>query len=332
MTFELWDARAPYRTLIMVSKQLHCLNDLLFRHSNGSLQIEIPLVVSNHRDAEPLVRSYGLEFRHIPVTPETKPEAEAELLRAARGARHPPRRAGPLHAGALRRRVPPAVGPGDQHPPLVPAELQGRQALPPGLRPRREADRGDGALRDRRPRRGPDHRAGRDPRRPRPRPGPARRRRPRRRGAGALPRRALALGVARAASTATAPSSSADARHTPGRDSDRAHDVRGYSKGTEGSNAFGSTSTSQLPELSRIRASTPYGRSVGLLEELHALGLEVLRGLAAVVDARGRGRSCRPRRGRGSSPRPSPARTAGRGWSRCTSSSGWSGWPTVHHR
>jgi len=80
MEFELWDAQAPYRTLIMVSKHLHCLNDLLFRASTRSLQIEIPVVVSNHPDAEPLVRSYGLDFRHIPVTPETKPEAEAELL------------------------------------------------------------------------------------------------------------------------------------------------------------------------------------------------------------------------------------------------------------
>ena len=56
MTYELWAAQAPYRTLIMVSKQLHCLNDLLFRTSTGDLQIEVPLVVSNHRDAEPLVR------------------------------------------------------------------------------------------------------------------------------------------------------------------------------------------------------------------------------------------------------------------------------------
>jgi formyltetrahydrofolate deformylase len=81
MEFELWDATAPYRTLIMVSKHLHCLNDLLFRTSTRSLQIEIPVVVSNHPDAEALVRSHGLEFRHIPVTPETKPEAEAELLK-----------------------------------------------------------------------------------------------------------------------------------------------------------------------------------------------------------------------------------------------------------
>ena len=79
MTFELWDARAPYRTLIMVSKHLHCLNDLLFRYSTGALQIEIPVVVSNHLDAEPLVRAHGLDFVHVPVTPETKPRAEDQL-------------------------------------------------------------------------------------------------------------------------------------------------------------------------------------------------------------------------------------------------------------
>jgi len=81
MRYELWDAKAPYRTLIMVSKHLHCLNDLLFRHSTGSLQIDIPVVVSNHLDAEPLVRSYGLDFAHLPVTPDTKSAAEAELMR-----------------------------------------------------------------------------------------------------------------------------------------------------------------------------------------------------------------------------------------------------------
>ena len=81
MTFELWERKAPYRTLLMVSKHLHCLNDLLFRWSTGSLQIDIPAVVSNHRDAEPLVRSYGLDFVHLAVTPETKPAAEKELLR-----------------------------------------------------------------------------------------------------------------------------------------------------------------------------------------------------------------------------------------------------------
>ncbi len=84
MTYELWAARAPYRTLIVVSKQLHCLNDLLFRWSTGSLQIEIPAVVSNHRDAERLCDAYGLPFHHIPVTPESKNDAEAELLSLVR--------------------------------------------------------------------------------------------------------------------------------------------------------------------------------------------------------------------------------------------------------
>ncbi len=80
MDFELWDARAPYRTLIMVSKHLHCLNDLLFRASTGSLQIDVPAVVSNHPDAGEMAASYGVPFHHVPVTPDTKPQAEARLL------------------------------------------------------------------------------------------------------------------------------------------------------------------------------------------------------------------------------------------------------------
>ena len=80
LTYEIWGARVPYRTLVMVGKQLHCLNDLLFRTSNGILQIDIPMVISNHPDAEALVRSHGIEFRHIPVTPESKAAAEEELL------------------------------------------------------------------------------------------------------------------------------------------------------------------------------------------------------------------------------------------------------------
>jgi formyltetrahydrofolate deformylase len=80
MDFRLWDARAPYRTLLMVSGHLHCLNDLLFRHSTGSLQIDIPLIVSNHLDAEPLAKAYGIDYAHIPVNSDTKEAAEAQLL------------------------------------------------------------------------------------------------------------------------------------------------------------------------------------------------------------------------------------------------------------
>ena len=80
MHFELWAADAPYRTLIMVSKHLHCLNDLLFRASTGAVQIDIPAVVSNHPDAGPLVRSYGIDFHHVPVTSATKSDAEEQLM------------------------------------------------------------------------------------------------------------------------------------------------------------------------------------------------------------------------------------------------------------
>jgi formyltetrahydrofolate deformylase len=80
MTWELWNATTPYRTLILVSRFGHCLNDLLFRWSRGALQIDVVGVVSNHPDLEPMARSYGLDFHHIPVSPETKDAAEARLL------------------------------------------------------------------------------------------------------------------------------------------------------------------------------------------------------------------------------------------------------------
>jgi formyltetrahydrofolate deformylase len=80
MTWELWPAGSPYRTLIMVSKFGHCLNDLLFRWSTGSLQIDIPAIVSNHRDFESLAGVYGIPFHHIPVTRDTKADAERQML------------------------------------------------------------------------------------------------------------------------------------------------------------------------------------------------------------------------------------------------------------
>ncbi|GAB96789.1 formyltetrahydrofolate deformylase [Kineosphaera limosa] len=80
MTWELWVATNPFRTLIMVSKAGHCLNDLLFRWQSGALNMTIPAIVSNHTDLEPLARAYGIPFHHIPITPETKDQAEAQLM------------------------------------------------------------------------------------------------------------------------------------------------------------------------------------------------------------------------------------------------------------
>lgn len=80
MTFNLVDAAVPFRTLILVSKFGHCLNDLLFRQSTGSLNIEVPAIVSNHRDFERLAATYDIPFHYVPVTRDTKGEAEATLL------------------------------------------------------------------------------------------------------------------------------------------------------------------------------------------------------------------------------------------------------------
>jgi formyltetrahydrofolate deformylase len=79
MTWRLLDAADKQRVLIMVSKVGHCVNDLLFRWSIGGLPIDVAAVASNHPDFGRLAASYGVPFRHIPVTPQTKPQAEDEL-------------------------------------------------------------------------------------------------------------------------------------------------------------------------------------------------------------------------------------------------------------
>lgn len=71
----------PIRVAIFVSKYLHCLVDLLHKHQIGEFQCTIPLIIGNHPDAEALARFHNVEFRHIPVTAETKCAAEDEQLR-----------------------------------------------------------------------------------------------------------------------------------------------------------------------------------------------------------------------------------------------------------
>ena len=79
MTFTVTGDR-PQRVLVMVSKLGHCLNDLVFRWRAGSLGGELVGVVSNHEDLRPMAEAAGLPFHHVPVTPGTKPAAEARLL------------------------------------------------------------------------------------------------------------------------------------------------------------------------------------------------------------------------------------------------------------
>jgi formyltetrahydrofolate deformylase len=68
------------RIALFVSKSDHCLHDLLLRGRAGEFAGDFAVVISNHADLEPAARSHGLPFHHIPVTPGTKPRAEAEHL------------------------------------------------------------------------------------------------------------------------------------------------------------------------------------------------------------------------------------------------------------
>ena len=72
-------------TVVMVSKLGHCLNDLLFRHRSGLLALDIRAIVSNHRDFYQLAASYNIPFHHIPVTADSKLQAEARLLDVVEG-------------------------------------------------------------------------------------------------------------------------------------------------------------------------------------------------------------------------------------------------------
>jgi formyltetrahydrofolate deformylase len=80
MAWQLHDRATRVRTVIMVSRLGHCLNDLLFRWKTGSLPVDVVGVVSNHADFGELATSYRIPFHHLPVTPETKEAAESQLL------------------------------------------------------------------------------------------------------------------------------------------------------------------------------------------------------------------------------------------------------------
>ena len=81
LTWQLDRVGRAVPTVIMVSKEAHCLNDLLFRQRAGGLPIEVVAVVGNHPDLDELAAFYGVPFHHVPVTRDTKAQAEAELLR-----------------------------------------------------------------------------------------------------------------------------------------------------------------------------------------------------------------------------------------------------------
>jgi formyltetrahydrofolate deformylase len=84
---ELRFSDAPRRVAILVSKQGHCLYDLLQRRQSGELPCSVTLVASNHPDLEPVAEHFGVPFRHLPVGKESKLEQEVELHAAIRAAK-----------------------------------------------------------------------------------------------------------------------------------------------------------------------------------------------------------------------------------------------------
>jgi len=80
MDWALYDQAVRPRVLVLVSKFDHCLADLLYRQGIGELNMDIPLVVSNHTDSYQLVAGHNIPYRHLPVTRETKKDQEATLL------------------------------------------------------------------------------------------------------------------------------------------------------------------------------------------------------------------------------------------------------------
>ncbi|NBB86855.1 MAG: formyltetrahydrofolate deformylase [Bacteroidetes bacterium] len=84
LTWQLYFTKHMPRMAVFVSKHAHCLHDVLARYSSGEWTVEIPLIISNHEDLRPLAEKYDIDYHHIPVTRDTKPEAEQlqlELLR-----------------------------------------------------------------------------------------------------------------------------------------------------------------------------------------------------------------------------------------------------------
>lgn len=85
MQWAIHDVAARPKVLIMVSKLEHCLADLLFRWRMGELKMDIVGIASNHRDFAALAQQHDIPFHHLPITADTKPQQEAQLLELFNG-------------------------------------------------------------------------------------------------------------------------------------------------------------------------------------------------------------------------------------------------------
>jgi len=80
MDWQLHDARRRARLLVLVSRQGHCLNDLLFRAHSRQLKVDIAAVASNHDDFAALAGSYGVPFHHLPVNADNRAQQERQII------------------------------------------------------------------------------------------------------------------------------------------------------------------------------------------------------------------------------------------------------------
>lgn len=81
MDWRITDTAQRKRVVILVSRQEHCLYDLLARWQSRELDVDIPCVISNHETLRGFVEWHGIPFHYVPVTPDTKPAAFAEVRR-----------------------------------------------------------------------------------------------------------------------------------------------------------------------------------------------------------------------------------------------------------
>ena len=81
MNWQVHDSDTKPKMAVFVSKYSHCLYDILSRYNSGELEVEIPLIISNHPDLEGVAKSFNVPYYCVKVTKETKKEAEEEQLR-----------------------------------------------------------------------------------------------------------------------------------------------------------------------------------------------------------------------------------------------------------
>ena len=166
----LWtisDTGVAKRAVLLVSKEAHCLHDLLGRVATGELPARLEAVIGNHDGLGDIVRAHGVPFHHVAFPAGGKAEAFAQVRKLV-DAVDPDA----IVLARFMQILPPELcdglgRAGAEHPPQLPAVVRRRAAVPPGARPWGQADRRDLPLRHAGPGRGPDRRAGRDPRRPR---------------------------------------------------------------------------------------------------------------------------------------------------------------------